>query len=315
MEDLLTMRCSKRFTYWGLLILLPIVVSFGVVIKPSVAQSTLRLERLQVDLWPEYDQPDMLVIYRGTLPADTPLPAALTLRLPARVGEPSSVAYDDGTGNLFNAPYSVEAVGEWLAVTLEIAAPHFQLEFYDSLIRAGEQRSYTFVWPGDYEVGQLDLLLLPPPGAAEIQTEPTLSSVRLDTDSVSYRGALGGVAVGEEARLTVSYSGGTVSQPINGESSKNILIAVAAVVTIVSVIVGGIWYMRRPGPEPEPAPRPRRRRKLPRSQRRRRSQAGRGSGKSAARDASSSVDRCTSCGRRLQVNDRFCGSCGAPVKG
>src|SRR3989304_6053039 len=36
------------------------------------AQAAPTLAELEIDFWPEYDQPAMLVIYRGTLTADAP---------------------------------------------------------------------------------------------------------------------------------------------------------------------------------------------------------------------------------------------------
>ena len=153
------------------LILFGMMVILLIPAHTALGQGGISFASVEVDLWPEYDQPNMLVIYRGTLPADTPLPATLTLRVPARVGAPFAVAYDDGSGGLMEAGYSTSIDGDWLAVTLETPTPNFQLEYYDDLERAGERRSYTFDWPGDYAVEQLSVLLLPPQGASEIQTE------------------------------------------------------------------------------------------------------------------------------------------------
>ncbi len=191
-----------QITRRGVLILLLSVAIFSTVSGSSIAQNTIRLEQLQVDLWPEYDQPDMLVIYRGVLSPDTPLPATLTLRLPERVGQPNAVAYADGTGNLLNTTYSTQVEGDWLTITLETPSANFHLEFYDELNRAGQRRSYTFAWPGDYAVGQLDLMLLPPSGATEVQTTPELS--QLETSDGSYRGTFGSLNMEQEARVVVS---------------------------------------------------------------------------------------------------------------
>ena len=73
----------------GILILLLGAAIFSATSGSSAAQDAIRLQQLQVDLWAEYDQPAMLVIYQGTLAPDTPLPTTLTLRLPERVGNPT----------------------------------------------------------------------------------------------------------------------------------------------------------------------------------------------------------------------------------
>jgi len=315
----LLVETDMRITRWAILILLLTISILSATAGPSAAQTVLRLDQLQVDLWPEYDQPDVLVIYRGILSPETPLPAAVTLRLPLRVGEPTAVAHDDGTGGLFNVPYSTQVEGEWLAVTLETPTLNFQLEFYDRLTLIGEQRNYTFVWPGDYAVGQLGFMLLPPPGATEIQTEPALSLVQLDEDDRSYRGTMGDLVVGQEARLTISYYGGGVSLAVeDGDDDANTSLIVGVVIAALLVLaVGGVWYYVRqssPPPAPVPLPPQRKRPKRSRSQRRRDSGARRQTDKVGARDVKpSSGAHCVHCGHPLGGKDRFCGSCGKPV--
>jgi hypothetical protein len=303
-----------HITRWGVLILLSIALFVTGLAEPVAAQTGLKIERLQIDLWSEYDRADMLVIYRGTLPADTPLPATLTLRLPARVGEPHAVAYSDESGNLLQANYSTATTDDWLAVTLEAPTASFQLEFYDSLTRVDEQRSYTFIWPGDYAVDELSLAFVPPPGASEIRTEPTLSPFQSTADSLSYGGTMGNLAAGQESRLTVSYRGGTVGVavaapgPTSDESNNTPLLIGAAIGLVVLVIAGGalLWYNRRPKPQPTRASLPQRR-------------SSRGKGRTprraAAQEQTAPAGFCTHCGNPLRVDDRFCGQCGQPVKG
>jgi hypothetical protein len=234
----------------GTLILLLTAITLVSTTGASSAQAILRLEQLQVDLWPEYDQPAMLVIYRGRLADDVELPATLTLHLPARVERPNAVAYDDGSGTLLNATYSTRAEGDWVAVTLETSTPNFQLEFYDSLARKDELRSYTFVWPGDYAVGQFNFFLLPPPGAEDVQTDPALTLVQqFGTDAPSLVGVLdSGLAVGQEIQLTVSYDGSAVSSPAGeGDGKVSPLIIGAIVAALLLLIASGVlWYVRRP---------------------------------------------------------------------
>ena len=313
-----------RATRWGVLVLHIIATILIVTTATVVSQTTPRLEWLEVDLWPEYDRPEMLIIYRSTLPAETPLPATLTLRLPARVGEPHAVAYDDGTGALIEANYSTTTSGEWRLVTLETPTSNFQLEFYDDLGRTDDRRDYTFVWPGDYAVDQLSFQLLPPPEATEIQSEPVLSPVQQDTGSLVYVRAPGSFAVGQEARLEVSYRGtstqlsGNALQPTRDGKNRMPLVAGSIAAVLLLVIGGGIWYTRRLAPAPAKASPPQRRPKRPRSQRRRAQRRARPAklvtdqGKPSAQRPSS-AGYCTHCGNPLRAEDRFCGGCGTPV--
>ena len=279
---------------------------------PSFAQETLRIERLQIDLRPEYDRPDMLVIFRGTLANDVPLPATLTLRLPARVEAPHAVAYDDGTDNLLQADYSTRRTADWLLVTLETPSPGFQLEFYDSLTQTGERRSYSFIWLGDYTVEHLDLFLLPPPGPREIQTDLALSPVQ-QGQATGFRGTLGSLAAGHTLKVTTSYDDTTINvvqvvTPPDGEDSDNTpLLAGAIIIIAVVLAIGGtVWYTRRA--------RPQRAAVSPDLQQRTR-RKGRAARKRPAQTKPTASGYCTRCGRPLRADDRFCGKCGTPVKG
>lgn len=60
---------------------------------PVLAQDTPSLSNLEVALWPEFDRPEVLVIYRGLFAPETPLPLLVEIRIPARAGEPTAMAY------------------------------------------------------------------------------------------------------------------------------------------------------------------------------------------------------------------------------
>jgi hypothetical protein len=267
--------------------------------RPAIGQEPLQLEELLAELRPEYDQKGMLVIYQGTLPTNTPLPATITLRIPSRVAEPHAVAYNDGT--LYNADYSTRKTEEWLIITLETPRPNFQLEFYDDLAQSAELRNYTFVWPGDYAVKRLDVTLLPPAGAAEIETDPQLTPVQRGVDSFSYMGSFQDLAAGETRQVAVRYQGSTDVVPrqevpqTSQESMTGLLLGGAGVAALLSV--GAlVWYLRRPVPA-QARPRPRSR-----------------TVKQRKPVAQADATFCTHCGQPVTHADRFCGNCGTPVK-
>jgi hypothetical protein len=298
---------------WGIVVFL--LIGPAVVLNApttAAAQAELRLEQLQIDLWPEHDRPEMLIIFRGTLSADAPLPASVTIRVPARVGEPSAVAYNDGSGDLLLATYSTSTTDDWLAVTLETPERDFQMEFYDGLVRAGDERSYTLTWSGDYAVDELSYILLPPSGASEIETQPELLPSQQGTDSTLYGTSVGGLPAGQESQVSVSYRGGagvsteSLSLATGEQDKSGALIAGIAVAGLALVIGGVIWYTRRTKSQPA---------QLPQDQRRRKRSGRRVSKTQPAKDETSAAAFCTKCGRPMGVDDRFCANCGTPVHG
>jgi hypothetical protein len=308
-----------RTTHLGMVVMLLVVTTAvlasttttSVRARALVTQTSLRLEQLQIDLWPEFDRPDMLVIYRGTLPTDVPLPATVTLRLPARVGEPHAVAYNDGSGNLLEASYSTTLADDWLLVSVEAPTPNFQLEYYDNLTRVGDERIYTFTWPGDYAVDQLDFALLPPVGASQIQTKPVLSPFQQATGAIVYGTTFGNVVAGENLQMTMSYRGGTAGTDkahlfTTGEKTDNVLLIAGAIVAALALVIGGtVWYTRRSRfHSAQASPHWQRRAKI----------KSRSSKATATHGKASPTGYCTQCGHSVRADDRFCGYCGTPVK-
>ena len=76
---------GKKITFIILFVL-------SIYIPSAQAQEAPRFETLTIDLWPEYDRPSMLVIYKGELSPAVSLPAEVTLRMPVEAGAPAVVA-------------------------------------------------------------------------------------------------------------------------------------------------------------------------------------------------------------------------------
>src|SRR4030067_3097186 len=65
----------------------------------DVAKGKPRLASLQIESWPEFDRPAAaLVILKGEIAAGVPLPAAVSLRIPAASGGPTAGAAPAPTG-------------------------------------------------------------------------------------------------------------------------------------------------------------------------------------------------------------------------
>lgn len=195
----------KRWTLLGLLaLLLPGIWSA----QPLLAQTDLQLETLRVGLWPEYDQPALLVIYWATLPETTNYPATVSLRIPANVDAPHVVAAQaDPLSNLDEVEYENAPDGDWHIITFEVNGPRFQFEYYDSLAQEGDARALSYTWPGDYGVSQLRIELQNPPHSSGLTTDPVLPQADdQSNDGLIYSiGEFGPLDVGESVALQVNY--------------------------------------------------------------------------------------------------------------
>jgi hypothetical protein len=134
------------------------------------AQGEPHLGKVSVDIWPEYDQPAVLMIYHITLTPGTSLPASLSLRIPAD-SDINAVAVLDATGSLINTPYKNTNQGLWSVLTITCSLPQVQVEYYTTLVKKGTSRHIVFNWAGDYAVDKLEVNFLQPVSAES----PTIS--------------------------------------------------------------------------------------------------------------------------------------------
>ncbi|MGP1680083.1 MAG: zinc-ribbon domain-containing protein [Burkholderiales bacterium] len=266
----------------------------------AVPKGNPHLASLQIEIWPEFDRPaTALVILKGEIAAGVRLPAAVNLRIAARSGGPTAVAYsDESGGNLFNLKYDREDADDF--ITLKFNAPDrfFHIEYYDPLSARTPGRSYTYLWNGDLATERLRVALQEPAAASDISVQPPLADTAVDPDGLRYRSAeLGAFQAGEQLGVQVGYTKADPRTTIAilkpeaplaspaataGRSKKELALWLVAIVAVL--VAGGIgatawWYRRKPVAEAQ----------------------------------SSGAAFCTKCGSPLALGDRFCSKCGVAL--
>lgn len=188
-------------------ILTIIILSTFLLIVPAAAQTGPTIDQLEIALWPEFDRPAVLVIYRITLAEDTPLPTLVSLPIPAEAGEPHAVAWQDINGELLVAAYEREVSGDWAIITLETEGRLAQLEFYQDLNFNGSERSFRFSWPGGYSAEMLTYELQQPFGAINLLVDPLSTSSNPGSFGLNHlRANLGPLLPTSEFSIEFSYS-------------------------------------------------------------------------------------------------------------
>ena len=288
------------------------------------AQESPSLASLDISLWPEYDRPELLVIYRGQLDADVELPASLEIAIPGRVGQPTAVAYVDEADERLNQQYTTRLEGDSLIVTFELVTQRFQLEYYDALPQgdAGE-RTFTFAYTADYPTTALNIEFQVPPTAQNYQLSPPADAVVEGGGGLSYHLVQAGtLAAGDMREWTFSYvkdnseltAAGLepVASPVpnapatvEGSGDSTIWIFLVSFVALIGVGVTGYWLGHRTqtaSQRIQPATMPRKRR-------------GSGRGERPQPLYSGGVARfCHQCGAELRSDSAFCHQCGASVR-
>jgi hypothetical protein len=137
----------------SLFVLISLLIPYG-----AQAQEEISLSSLQVQIWPEYDNPAVLVIYQFTLSPTTTFPALVSIRIPAAAGKPYAVAIRQVDGSLYTTDYTREVSGEWANINITTNSSEVQVEYYDPQLTKNESsRHFQYEWPGDYAVSQFTI--------------------------------------------------------------------------------------------------------------------------------------------------------------
>ena len=303
--------------------LLILALSLVILAGHVQAQEEPTLESLEIALWPEFDRPEVLVIYRGLLDADVPLPAPVEITLPARVGQPTAVAYVDEAGQRFNLQYTTRVEGDRLVVAFELGTPAFQLEYYDALpVDTSGKRTYTYAYTADYPTTSLLLEFQEPLTAQGFVLAPPADTVIEGAYGLSYHLIqAGAIASGDAREWTLSYvkdnsdltAAGLPEAPAPDTAAPGtiagadptIWIFLVAFVALIAVGVTGYWLGHRTQQAShavQPAP-----------QRQKRRGSGQGD-RSQRPPAVSDARFCHHCGAELRSDSIFFHECGASVR-
>jgi hypothetical protein len=297
-----------------LIVLMMVALFFGIIPAQAVqAQGGVEFDSVQVDLWPEYDRPEVLVIYRLTLSDATSLPAQVSLRIPAVAGDPYNLANQDVDGMLYLLNYEKAVEGEWLRLTFTTPTPNLQIEFYDPGIKKqGNLRSYEFKWAADYSVTNMTVKVQQPLKATDFKLAPAMGSAQKGSDGLLYyTTVVGAVDVATPVSLSFSYLKPDetlsfnslpvqVSYPVQAPGAEvdwpTILPWILGGAGVLLLGLGGLWFWR----------------------------SGRKSAATGAehrhRPNSSQTDGgaggvfCHQCGKRSGPGDTFCRACGTRLR-
>jgi hypothetical protein len=289
---------------------------------PALAQDAPALSSLEIGLWPEYDRPEVLVIQRGLFASDTSLPVPVEIRIPARVAQPTAVAYVGEGGQRFNQEHTTRVEGDELVISFDLPTLGYQLEYYDELpVGADGQREYAYTYVADYPLAALDLDLQVPPTAEGFALEPPADSVVPETDGLTYhRVQAGPMAQGETQSWTFAYQKDNseltssafeqsappapVAPPASGDSDNSaVLIFSIAFLALIAVGGGAFWLGRRAQSIAQETLPPTRQR------------TSRGSGRGAQpQGRPESTLFCRKCGTQVRPDADFCHKCGTAIR-
>lgn len=300
----------RRFTMRKWIFVLIIGALF---IFPSFAsaQADVKLTSMNVQLWPEYDQPSMLVITDFKVAENTQLPVKVTFRIPQDANLIAVAGYT-ADGTLLNAAFDgPNPDGEWQAfsVTLDSTAAHF--EYYQPITFNGEQRLFSYLWDGAYAVDAFDIRVLEPADTTSLTTTPALLSIEQKDGLKYFHGDPVKLNGGDQFTLTLEYQktssaliassqGVQPAAPVDENTTGRVSLSNYLPYVIgglgVVMIIGGLVYYMQSG-QGSGAKKSRRRQHIP-----------------AESEEGQNDIYCAQCGTRAHGGDRFCRTCGSRIR-
>lgn len=299
----------------------------------AVAQTAPIIESADLRIWPEYDDPGLLVIFSGQFAEGTNVPFQASFPIPAGARN-IQATYQDDSGTLINRPFEVKD-GK---LVYELPSRGFHYEYYVDRAPSGEQRDIAFEFEAPYAIDALRVAVQQPARATGFALAPAAENSETGTDSLTYhilnrRNLALGEKLGLEIKYTKADSGLTAPQLAVAPTSAAALPAASAPATTTTAATGvtnllpwllialglvlgaGVlvyWWMTSQRRSAQPA--------APMPAKGGATLAGQGSARpvqpparAAARPQSAeSVSFCTNCGHGLKAEDRFCSQCGAP---
>lgn len=297
---------------WLLLFTLMAICLFPVGVQ---AQSNIRFSSIVVDIQPDLDKPSVLVIYHYTLSSDVSLPASLELHIPIQAKDSiNAVAVADSSGTLVLESYTTTVSGDWTVISMQSTSRNITVEYYDAYIKQGDNRSYTFAWPGNYPVDAFSVSFLQPLDATDVKLVPDLGAATVDANGLAYyNSAVGALAVNQGYTLNIEYkkttdrlsaslqavqpTGPVVNSSFIGKLANNmpLILGILGGLLVVAALIVGLIYWRKD-------------QKRANKNLRKRHAAG-------SQDGNLPGDSyCNQCGKRAQPGDVFCRTCGSRLR-
>jgi len=258
----------------------------------AVAAAPPVFTTLAVDVWPEHDDPRLLVIYRGTLSAAVALPQTLTFAIPPD-GQVNAAAYRGEDGQLFTSAHQYRQEPNRLLVSFAIPTRGFQFEYYVGGISPPPQRAFALDLIFPLPVEDLRVAVEQPLRSSAFALTPSAAETTVTPSGfTNHLYSVGRWPAGRAWRVKASYRkedaspsiARTAGMPAPGPAIPRAAAPPAWLWPVVgglaAVLAGlGVWFLRRGGP------------------------AGRAD------------VYCVHCGARPRPRDRYCGRCGRRLAG
>lgn len=281
-------------------------------VRPVAADETLSINKLKVQVMPEYDEPRVLVIYQGEFDGPADFNKKVSFKLPKDADVAEVCGLKKPNDEHLCQLYETTRADDGLILTYNLPVRDFYFEFYYNPVQGAGERNIDFNFVGTYKTESLELEVQQPLRSSDFKLQPEAQQVSDAQGFKHYTYSFQKVEPEKPVLLKMSYSKqdsnpsvAKVKQGAAPASTGGLEIGtVGLVVGVVAVLgVAVVFMVRKRSPlAPEPA--------ISHTY-----VTNGGRGRANPRASGTSVRFCTSCGASVGSGDSFCRSCGKKIRG
>ena len=263
----------------------------------------------QLWIYPEYDDPRLLVMLEGKIEGTEP-PAEVKFLVPS-TAEMYSAGSMDAQGRYSGGPPDRQpsSIPGWDEISYQVTTDTFRMEYYDPIIFGNPEKTITYVFQTIFPVADLEIIIQEPISATDFTISPEgdrfVDSAGFNSSLYQYTDLSPDSAIQFEINYTrttttpsLSLSGDTLT-PSSGEKETTNYTWIVVILSVIVVIIIVVFLWQR---KATPATRAERRR------------VTRKSIKQVPQDSSLTPKFCSQCGNSIDKQDKFCPNCGTKIQ-
>jgi len=262
----------------------------------ALAQQEVVIDNIYLELRPEFDRPEVLVVYTIAINESLNYPVDIAVKIPASSGGPSNV-WEVVEGAPVATTYEVSEDGVWLSVNIQTETPVVYIDFYDPEFEVqNSRRSYTYNFPPGLIADFVELVIWQPAQSENFQASIDLPQLFTDELGTTYHVANFASDELDGFEVDFSYDAATIStSPGSTEIDWLGILPWALGILGAGIVAFGIFNSSSKSG----------------SKTKSRKKKNAYPGKKIKKQGS---NFCHSCGSKIEKTDRFCSECGEKAR-
>jgi mono/diheme cytochrome c family protein len=301
--------------------------------KASAPPADLVMARLRLSIWPEYDDPRVLIMFRGEMTPRQAFPASITLPIP-KGAEIIGAGMVSEQNELLLHPHQVLPGNTQDTLQLNLPVPRFFVEFYyNPFTTSGPEKRFVYHAPTTYPIELFEVDIQQPLKATDFTLDPAPMERMTDNQGFTYHQfTYRNVEKGQSQTFTIAYAKTTPAPSVSKQQptpqpaekarprSDNTLVALSIFAGAILLFAGCAWLMQRSQRQHMPTTTTP---ALPVSMSDTLLALLREDAPTQGTEVANAplippqtrvINFCANCGRKLLPDDRFCSGCGKPIK-